>query len=155
VDPKIYLLTDDDSAIGYEAKSNYLNHEFPVFDSKHTTDRSYNDKFDIESGFYENIFYDPYRRLYYRIVTHPQKYINSDSTVNEYFDKSWSIIILNENFNILNEIAMPAKVYDFANIFVAKNGLFISNNNNNNKNLDKNYFSYTLYKCIGVDSENN
>ncbi len=93
----------------YPAKSKYIDASIRLR-KKHTHEEAV--KFDNEVGYYFNIIYDKYRNLYYRVVFHNQKERNEDGTTNNRFnDRPWSIIVLDKNFNYIDEIIFSAKKY--------------------------------------------
>lgn len=63
-----------------------------------------------EHGNYNfSVKYDKYRNLYYRIVKHSFMNKQEDIRVTEYYEKPWSFIILDENFNYIDEIAFTGE----------------------------------------------
>jgi hypothetical protein len=44
-------------------------------------------------------------------------------------ESAWSIIVFNEQFNILGEVLMPEKVYNYLQILPTSKGLLISKEN--------------------------
>ena len=77
---------------------------------------------------YGNIFYDKYRKVYYRFV-----YPETELDVNlDYLKilhtgkKEFSIMILDEEFNILGETKFPAFTYVPHICFIREDGLYIS-----------------------------
>jgi hypothetical protein len=79
----------------------------------------------VEEFRYKNVLFDEYRRKYYRICLHSLNYENGE-TVNLYEDKPWSIIVLNEQFDVLNEYLFPQRKYDFQNVVITRSGLLIA-----------------------------
>ncbi len=63
-----------------------------------------------------------------------------------YFDREWSLMVLDKYLTVLDEIIFPAKVYNFQEICVTKDGLLISQNNENNPDFNPSVLSYKLIK---------
>lgn len=77
---------------------------------------------------YGNIFYDKYRNVYYRIA-YPKTTVEKNIKPLELFTygrRVFSIIVLDENFNILTEKLFPEYTYNSSLIFVGEKGLYIS-----------------------------
>ncbi len=78
---------------------------------------------------YRQIIFDSYRKLYYRLVTHPL-----DETINKAFipnidEQKFSIIVLDENFNFIKEVVFPSKSYSPFNVYVGEKGIILMKNN--------------------------
>jgi len=76
------------------------------------------------TALWESIYYDPYRSLYYRFFSLP------NGNKNSVYDKNGGFVVLSEDFNPLGwfEIRYPEFGQE---IFVAKEGLFISREQTN------------------------
>ena len=59
--------------------------------------------FRIQTPFYGNLYYHKDKRLYTRVVYYPQELIDSKGYMNGGKDRTASIIILDESFNIIGE----------------------------------------------------
>lgn len=69
-------------------------------------------KYITVEGRYRQIHFDPFRKLYYRIYDHPLDELEkADGTVRSYADKPWSIIILNKQLEVLNEISFDPQIH--------------------------------------------
>jgi hypothetical protein len=96
---------------GYNVRSKYMNHPKPFPDDS-LGNYYYVDRYFVEESRYMSLNYDPYRKLYYRIVHHSAEYIRADSiTLNTTSDKVWSLLILDEAFNVLSEQVFAPKKY--------------------------------------------
>ena len=107
-----------------EIKSKYLD-EFAPIELEKSRNRRYSSEYNITRGRYNAIIFDKYRNFYYRIAVHPQNYLNSDGSVNEFGSNQWSIIILDSNFNIIDEVVMEREKFLFSSIIVVSEGLLI------------------------------
>lgn len=117
----------------YNAKSHYLPHVRPV---------SQNLQIDLfktihDRGLqphYHHLMYDKYRKVFYRFALMPDDNIKPFSN-NPH--QSFSIIILNKDYEIIGETKFPGNTYAHHLCFVGKKGLYISENNENNPQFDR------------------
>ncbi|HRK29321.1 MAG TPA: DUF4221 family protein [Chitinophagales bacterium] len=135
----------------YITRSNYQTDSIlplPFRSSPHNKDQSYN--IFMHSARYDKFVYDPYKNVYYRffVLEMPQK--NEQGLYNTHKDRRLSVMVLDENFNLLGETLLPP-VCNFIFFAVAsKQGLFINygvlskstENDSNIPNILKIKFSY-------------
>jgi hypothetical protein len=57
-----------------------------------------------------------------------------------------SIIIIDKNFRKIGELKLPQNKFLVSNAFVAKEGLYISNNHPENPQMQDNKLSFTLFE---------
>lgn len=92
-------------------KSKYIE-QFEVTPDDKTQDLQYTIKTYGTAPYYSKIYYDKYRHLYYRIAAHQMEHKKPDGTLNfSWRDKSWSIIILDNDLNVLSEYLIPPHEY--------------------------------------------
>jgi len=109
-------------------------------------DDSY-EEFYIKSDSYKDFIYDQWRRVYYRVATQAINLVDENAIRKTWRDKVPSIIILDENLEKIGEVDFPKERYYFGNnMFVGKNGLYISNNNDNNPIANEDYFEFKKSK---------
>ncbi|HMO38499.1 MAG TPA: DUF4221 family protein [Saprospiraceae bacterium] len=99
----------------------------------------------IPKGAYHNIIYDPWRRLFYRIVLHPLPEsipVNRDWSVRK--QATWSIMILDDTGKCLGETAFEPGVYNFDHVFATREGLLISMENPYNPDNEEEMLSFAL-----------
>jgi Domain of unknown function (DUF4221) len=77
------------------------------------------------SPLYLEILWDPYRKLYYRIFAKAQLERNPDGSYNSWRNKPRVLMVFDENFSLVTEIALD-KTFIFFPIFVAEKGLYIN-----------------------------
>lgn len=110
-----------------KVKSKYLPHlEFEMPKKSNVSTDFYWEK--LKKGSYGPFLHDPYRHLYYRIAFPPmefEKEINPNELM-RFGHHTFSVMILNEDFQILDEIIMPNDTYNPFIMFVDKEGLYIS-----------------------------
>lgn len=138
-DPNIYV-TDYKYTEAFNAETAIFNKPIPYKDISQMR------KNNLLSTMYGGIFYDKYRRLYYRIVTGGIEEFSENHVFREIYDaKPISIIILDEEFKKIGETLLPSKAHDPLGAFVGKEGLFISNSNFENFSLKEDTLSFTVY----------
>lgn len=104
----------------------------------------------IKKGSYGPFLYDPYRNLYYRIAFPPMEFekdINA-SELMKFGLHYFSIMILNKDFQILDEILMPKDTYNPFTMFIDKDGLYISESHFLNPNFNEDIIPLRRFKII-------
>ena len=75
------------------------------------------------SGMIMNVNYDQYRKFYYLSIRHKVPIHSERKTMAEF--SPWSIIVLDEHFNFLDEWLMEPKKYGSGELLVTKEGIMI------------------------------
>lgn len=78
----------------------------------------------IYNAQYNEIIYDSYNDRYYRIVLHKLNKYSDNGKVNSWMNRKWSLIILDKDFNIINEVLMPVNKFS-KHIIVTDQGLLM------------------------------
>lgn len=97
-----------------------------------------------ENPNYGNLIFDKYRKVYYRIA-YPQTKLEKGVRgidVIDYGRKLFSIIILNEKFEIIGETLFPEYTYNSELLFVHKSGLYISKSHCMSPDYDDNVLNF-------------
>jgi|GEM_PF-2777601 len=124
-------------------KSKYLN-KFEESDKSQSSNLNYNIQFQIKNPRYGGIYYDRYNNLYYRIANHKQNLKDENNLPNDVGDNPWSIIIMNDNFKLLNELFIPKQKY-YSYIFITKKGILLLKNRKTHQG-NRYYFCFSLFK---------
>jgi len=95
---------------------------------------------------YGAILYDEYRNIYYRLVRHAIPYKSKDGQINEFHRRPISIMVFDEKFQVLGETLLEKDKYYSNMSFVTKDGLYISNANPYNNEINEDYSTFTLFK---------
>ena len=92
-----------------------------------------------ELPFYGNIIFDKYRKVYYRIVYPRMKYERDENFVDMWQSGRgmFSIMILDENLNLIGETLLPEDTYRSDLMFVLADGLYISSSYYKNPMYDE------------------
>ena len=128
----------------YNAKSKYLKSMKPKLGNAMAGINSIIEF--CETPKYWHIMYDKYRDVYYRFAEMPYKLAPNESPYDEPKGKEFSVIVLNEDFEIIGETKFPGKKYFYKMSFVGREGLYISENNLENPQFDENKLVFTCFK---------
>lgn len=131
IDHNLFIYENNINIKKTNVKSKFLNDfittpENLIFDIQHTM------KLYITAPYYREVIYDRYRNLYYRVADIETDKIKENGKQQLYSDKNWSLIILNDKFNIINEIQFCNKT-NLASILPVKEGLLIINSTRKDK----------------------
>ncbi len=140
---RIYNFFTGEFVKNVEAKSRYINkfNSMKDLENVENINKYIIDYIRLEPK-YSGIIYDNYNKLYYRTAKHRIEFIENAETINYMFYYLWSMIILDENFNYIDEIVFNNKklLMNFNAFITTKNGFL----GPFEKVEDKNIFS--LYK---------
>lgn len=134
----------DNSTHQYYAGSNLID---KITSLDHPKDRQVSSRMEwdwyMQNPSYEGIFFDPYKKLYYRIARLPVKNYTKNSTGN---NKPIVVIILDADFNYIGEYLLPKdKKYFPGDCFVSEKGLHIGMESKYEDNL-----SFDIYNVISL-----
>ncbi len=96
---------------------------------------------------YENLLFDPYRKVFYRFCF-PAIEVESEEELDQLrnFPKDFSIMILDKDLQVLGETRFKGYKYVTNNVFVAKEGLYMSVNHPDNYDNEEDFLSFVLYE---------
>jgi hypothetical protein len=145
-DEDIYVASQNHESIRrVKVKSKYIDHVELLDDYGNLT---------FEDGCknpnYGNMFYDPYRDVYYRIA-YPKTEIEQNVRALEllqYGRKNFSIIILDNKFNIIGETLFPDYTYNSTVMFIRKDGLYISSSHYLNPDYSDDVLSFQRFDLV-------
>ena len=125
----------------YKAKSNLIENIKPNI--KNNNDFKENRAFSATTPHYTNIYYDRYRKIYYRFVTHGVSMKKYKKGIHR---KDFSVLILNKDLEIKGEkyFKNGFQKYDPYKVFINKKGLYIARKDMYDKNDD--YFSFSKFE---------
>ncbi|SFB44451.1 DUF4221 family protein [Algoriphagus aquimarinus] len=131
-------------------KSQYVDQGFPSFNE--ATDRFNTMKYVYASDRYERILYDEYRGVFYRFVF-PKVEVKSEEEIDQLrrFPRSFAVMILDKDLNVLGETLMPENTYYPGNSFVSKDGLFISISHPDNPANEEDLMSFEVFKLKEIE----
>lgn len=122
---------DGDEVQVKEVKSKYLADELPLFPINGARQETY--KYLFGSDHYESLLYDEFRNIYYRFAF-PQQETENMEELNQLREapNSFSVMILNENLDVIYEVLFDESKHIPNNVFIGENGLYISTSHPNN-----------------------
>lgn len=118
----------------------------------HKTLTGYNSQddwlYEIQRGSYRWMVYDEHQDIIYRLVVHAMEPYDTDGNKNKFWDKPFSIQIIDSTLNLIGEVNFPGKQYDFRNIIPSKHGLLISICHNDNPLLEEDKLKLVRLKLL-------
>lgn len=100
----------------------------------------------ISQTHYPRLIYDPYRRLYYRFAHIARAYDPNELIDHKSIQKNpFSVIVLDEDFNIIKEVIFPGSTYNLYKAFVAEEGLYLPKTNIFYINLNEDEVTYEIF----------
>jgi hypothetical protein len=100
----------------------------------------------VEHHNYIQLLYDEFRGLYYRIVSLPRKrfpeeYVDHTTS----YKNDFSVMILDENLKLLEEVRFPGSIHHTYLAFVGKKGLYLSRANPYNPEMNEDRISFDIF----------
>lgn len=144
----IYVSSDFEHVKAYEAKSNFFPHLHPEpYDAR--TDMDARLRRESLQPQYHSLLYDKYRRVFYRVALHPYEWPKDKSPMSgDDFGREFSIVILNEKYEVIGETRFPGHIYNYHLYFVGKKGLYLSLNNLNNPIFNEDEL---MFQCFTLE----
>jgi hypothetical protein len=137
----------DDSPIKAEAApSRYFDEVLPWQTEPIDVTDDGDEEFYITSNSYKSILWDKWRKVYYRFAERGVELFDDEGLRRDWTDKKLSVIIIDEEFNVVGESEIPSNTYFIADSFVTKDGLHISTNHEKNPALQEDYFKFHVFK---------
>jgi hypothetical protein len=131
------------------AQSNYLPESFPTL--SRSAERPEYLTYLFATPRYEGLLYDKYREVFYRFCF-PAIEVESEEELDQLrgFPKDFSIMILDKDLNMLGEKRFDGYNYVTNNVFVAREGLFISVNHPDNYDNEEDFLNFVLYELVDI-----
>jgi hypothetical protein len=145
-DECIYVASiDHDSIQKIPIKSKYIKEVTTLDDYGNLTLEAV-----CENPNYGNLIYDKYRDVYYRFC-YPQAELEKGIKGPElylYGRKNFSMIILDNKFNIIGETLFPDYTYNSRVLFIREDGLYISDSHYLNPNYSDDILSFQRFDLV-------
>lgn len=145
-DHNLYVASSaGDELKAVNAKSRFFPETFPTISK--TAERKEVSMYVLASPRYEGLIYDPYREVFYRFCF-PAIEVESEEELEQLrgFPKDFSIMILDRDLKVLGETRFKGYNYVTNNVFVAKEGLYMSVNHPDNYDNEEDFLSFVLYE---------
>lgn len=108
---------------------------------------------DAEKPIHSVLKYDHYKDVFYLMTYLPVKDIEKDrKDILKHYNapkfKPISLMVLDNEFQLIDEIELPGRHYDLYDFFVTKDGLYISTNNEFNENFNEDALRFDLFDLL-------
>lgn len=94
---------------------------------------------------YHHLLYDKYRNVFYRFALQPYQFPKGKLPTGDASGLEFSVIILNNKYEIIGETRFPGNTYHYRMCFVGKKGLYLSLNNQENPCFDEDKL---MFRCF-------
>ncbi len=144
-DDFIYIASIDHSKIKkIKVKSKYIEDS----SIEQTRNPQKGAKENLELPRYGNLIYDKYRNVYYRFAYHKTVLEDDINWVGRavYGRKKFSVIILDDNFQVIGETLFPEGIYNSYVSFVHEDGLYISKDYQMNFEQSEDFATFELFR---------
>lgn len=101
--------------------------------------------FQIQSGRYDKSFFHPELKKYIITVRHNQHLKDLEGKLNSPYQADFSILVLDENFNALNEFKIPKGKYNFNKVYPHSKGVLIMKENPNDENNEEDMLEFSVF----------
>lgn len=150
-DETLYVASPDHQTVRkIPARSRYIPHvEIPDENKNYSFAQML--KRMCENPNYGNLIHDPYRNVYYRIA-YPRTEIEPDENcvdIWQYGRKKFSILILDENFQVIGETLLPENTYNSTLWFVGADGLYLSTGYFMNPDFQEDRLVFRRFRLTG------
>lgn len=148
-DEDIYVVSLQDGEMKkIKVKSRYIDK--PAIKENPPQDFDEAMKASSEIPCYGNLIYDKYRKVYYRFVYLKADLDGEKNYLNiwQYGRKSFSIMILNEDFDVIGETRFPDFTYISTLHYIGKDGLYLSDSHYKNPSFDENKLRFRRFKLV-------
>lgn len=151
-DPNLYVFnrySNGVSVVG--ARSRWHTNMANTLPGKSNLDTERKVKHATEMPFYDEVKYDFYRNLYYRFFAREMPLKNRDGTYNTWEDKRYTLIVMNRNFEVIEEIDLQNYWINPFVTFIAEDGICIKvlDNLNNKKEGNTKFIKIHFKKAYG------
>lgn len=103
-------------------------------------------KIPVTYGHYFRLIFDPYRELYYRFVWIPRDPIPQELfSANSIYKNKFSIMVLDEDLELLEEKVLEPEIYQPYLAFVGKKGLYLPRTNVFNPEISENEIKMDVF----------
>jgi len=118
------------NASGQFIRSVYAGSQFNSkqahFDINEKMNYLYMARYQVENPSYASVFYDRFRKLYYRGFLKGNSYTTKDGKVRQAKELDWTLIILDEDFKKIGEVEMDPAKNSLYRIYPVKEGLLVT-----------------------------
>lgn len=137
-----------------EVRSSFLKESIMPLESDSNTDIPLwsREAYYLTTGFYENMFSNENFTYHYRIVKHPVELRYPNGSMRSRDDFPFSIMVLDDNFNLIEEREFPGGVFNYRMSFAWGNKMYMSLNNPLNPTLNENELKFAVFELVPGDN---
>lgn len=130
------------------AKSRFLPDEFEPLIKSESDDPDIQEEsnYNATHGYYAKMISNEDFTYHYRIVKHPADLRYPDGKRRNFHDRKFSVMVLDRDFNLIEEIEFPGGKYDFFQSFAFENKFYISLNNAMSDFLSDDQMQFAVYE---------
>ena len=144
----IYVSSDFEHVKAYLAKSRHAPSMIPEPYNAQTDNEVRLRREALEYDYW-HLIYDKYRKVFYRFVRHPYEFpADRNAQFDEDRGRIFSIVILNDQYEIIGETTLPGHTYNYTLCFVGKKGLYISLNNQDNPIFSEDELFFQRFELV-------
>ncbi len=136
---RVYKTDDFENIQSSRVASQYAPQRFEPFY------RSEPFRYFSENFTYRNLFFDSYRNVFYRIAKLPYNEKVPDMQKEFEYPTNFSVIIFNKKLEVLGETTFRNEKLSMDNMFVGRDGLYISTAHPDHPNLKENEVTFKVY----------
>lgn len=140
----IFVSSDFKQLRAYNAKSRYFPHVRPELYNTYKGVLVWLQEAYLKHR-YHHLLYDKYRDVFYRFALQPYQFPKGKLPTGEASGQEFSIVILNNKYEIIGETRFPGNTYLYRMCFVGKKGLYLSLNNQENPCFDEDKL---MFRCF-------
>ena len=122
-DDSIYLYNNGIKDKSILCKSKYINKFAPIKDDDFFDMGSYR-KYSLSKPKYSELIHNCFTNEYYRVAQHAKKIENNGKLAND-FVPSWSMIVMDSSFKVINEYYFKTNEYSPRIIVTSKDGVYV------------------------------
>lgn len=122
-DDSIYLYNNGIKDKSILCKSKYINKFAPIKDDDFFDMGSYR-KYSLSKPKYSELIHNCFTNEYYRVAQHAKKIENNGKLAND-FVPSWSMIVMDSSFKVINEYHFKTNEYSPRIIVTSKDGVYV------------------------------
>jgi len=105
-----------------------------------------------ESQFYIGFLWDKYRKVYYRMFWPGMLQVQQAESLSSIdvfnFNPTFGIMVIDTNFQLVDELILPVNTYSWDKYFVGPKGLYLSADNHYNARSDETKWLFHIYSLV-------
>jgi hypothetical protein len=152
---KLFLFNMNKKSQSRQCKSRYAPDKIPKYQTNPDIEKEVHNT--VTNPSYYGILFDKYKKIYYRLF-YPGIEVDKNTELSKYFSliespKLFSVIILNENLEVIGETLMPEDSYNPYMNFINKDGLHFALHVNH-PDFDPDYLKFARFSVEKINNPN-